>query len=560
MALAKGSVFVADVSGPQGPVGKWPETELLLSTANLETIQPGAYSPISPTAATAMGLPTENYGTIIKYQWDASATIQWIPGTTRGNELWQKVRSGSTWGSWSRMDSALRVLLSTANVDDLSDGTYTPISNPAATSMGLPSANIGPLVQVSQGTNRQQTWTPISSDPRIYIRSRIGTSWTAWSVITPNAGGGASGGGVEREMRLAQANARRGGIYGTGGLAVFAMMFDHGTNNFIAKVLPLLKKYNFPAGLGLNSQMYDPTYQFAYSDNQTSFAQIQTEALRSGIAIWNHGQRHNAGGAAEIIGGRDELKASLPKIPVENWLHTGSYGDFSSGSDFPKYWENTIGSTIMNGHAYLTGDIQEPIKPLSGQPKPGYDGTWVDSGQSALDTLKSQIQDAQQIGGGVMMRQHPMYVDAGGYLTTTQLDTFLGWVAAERDAGRLLVLTPDLLNLADAGRIERRNLLNGTGGSGTQTRTVSLSRNALACGSVNELHATIKATGAGTITLTATATGLAKSATINVPSGTWVDVRTFFTIPKDATGDLTVTIQAGTATGLTSQQFNIFPG
>lgn len=561
MALATGSVFVTDVSGPRGPVGQWPEVEYLLSTANLETIKPGAYAPISTIAATGMGLPTANTGTILKYEWPNSGAIQWIPSTSRGNELWQKVKSGSNWGSWGRVDNAVQILLSSGDLDNLTDGTYTPISTSAATSLGLPSANVGPLRQLTVGASAQQTWTPISSDPRIYVRSRIGGNWTAWSVITPGGGGGgASGGGVEREMRLARANARRGGVYGTNGVAVFALMFDHGTNNFIAKVLPLLKKYNFPCGLGLNSRMYDPTYQFAYSDNQTSFAQIQTEALRQGITIWNHGQRHNAGGTAEIIGGRDELTASLPKIPVENWLHTGAYGDFESGSDFSKYWENTIGSTIMNGHAYLTGDIQEPVKPLSGQPKPGYDGQWVDGGQAALDILKSQIQDAQKTGGGVMMRQHPMYLDAGGYLTTTQLDTFLGWVAAERDAGRLLVVTPDLLNLADAGSSKRRNLLEGLGGSGTQARTVDLVRNALACGSVNELHATVKVTGAGTVILKATTSGLSKTATINVPSGAWVDVRTFFTIPKDGTGTLTVSIEAGTATGLTSQQLNIFPG
>lgn len=561
MALAKGSVFVADVSGPAGPVGQWPETVLLLSTANLHTIKSGAYCPISPIAATAMGLPTANYGTIIKYEWDNAGTLQWIPATSRGNEVWQKVKTGSSWGSWGRIDNAVQVLVSSDDIDDLTDGTYTPISNTAATALGLPSANVGPLTQYSQGGNRQQTWTPISSDPRIYIRSRISGNWTAWSVITPGGGGGgASGGGVEREMRLAQANARRGGVYGTNSVAVFALMFDHGTNNFIAKVLPLLKKYNFPCGLGLNSRMYESSYLFASSDDQTTFAQIQTEALRNGVTIWNHGQKHNAGGATEIIGGRDELTASLPKITIENWLHTGTYGDFESGSDFPKYWENTIGSTIMNGHAYLTGDIQEPIKPLSGQPKPGYDGTWVDSGQSALDILKSQIQDAQKTGGGVMMRQHPMYLDSGSYLSTTQLDTFLGWVAGERDAGRLLVLTPDLLNLADAGRSERRNLLDGAGGAGTQSRTVDLVRNALACGSVNEIQSTVKVTGAGTVILKATTSGLSKTATINVPSGAWVDVRTFFTIPKDGTGTLTVSIEAGTATGLTSQQLNIFPG
>ena len=560
MALAKGSVFVADVSGPQGPVGKWPETELLLSTANLETIQPGAYSPISPAAAIAMGLPTENYGTLIKYEWDRSGVLQWIPATSAGNRLWQKVKVGSSWNGWGRIDNSMTVLLSTDNVDELEDGTYSPVSGSAAIAMGLPSANIGPLVQIGQGSSRQQTWTPISSDPRIFVRSRVGTNWTAWSALTPSSGGGAAGSGVQREMRVAQANARRGGLYGTGGLAVFCLMFDHGTNNFINKILPLLIKHNLPAGLGLNSQMYSANYTFKDSDNQTSFAQLQTMALQNGVAIWNHGRLHNAGGESEIVGGRDELNASLPLIPVENWLHTGTYGDFASGREFKNYWENSIGSVIMNSHAYLTGDIQESVKPLSGQLKPGYDGTWVDVGQTALNILKTQIQQAQTVGGGVMMRQHPMYVDASGYITTAQLDTFLTWVAAERDAGRLLVLTPDMLNLADADRTRRRNLLAGTGGTGDQGRLIPASMYELARGSVNEIHAKVRLSTAGTVRLQVTGTGLSASKTFTVPANTWVDLRKYFTIPLTGTTDLNVTCWALTGTGLQVETLNVFPG
>lgn len=563
MALATGSVFVTDVSGPQGPVGKWPELEYLLSTANLETIKPGAYAPISTIAATGMGLPTANTGTILKYEWPNSGAIQWIPSTSRGNELWQKVKSGSNWGSWGRVDNAVQILLSSGDLDNLTDGTYTPISTSAATSLGLPSANVGPLRQVTVGASVQQMWTPISSDPRIYLRSKISGAWTPWAKITPavsSDGGSSASGSIEREMRVSQADARRGGLYGTAGLAVFCLMFDHGTNNFITKILPLLIKHNMPAGLGLNSQMYAVGYQFASSDNQTTFSQLQAMALQHGVTLWNHGRLHNGGGEPEIVGGRNELNASLPLIPVENWLHTGAYGDFASGSTFAKYWENSIGSVIMNSHAYLTGDIQEPVKPLSGQTKPGYDGQWIDGGQTALNLVKGYVQQAQKVGGAVMTRHHPMYLDAPGYLTAAQLDTFLGWVAAERDAGRLLVLTPDMLNLADADRTRRRNLVDGTGGTGDQGRLIPASMYELARGSVNEIHAKVRLATSGTVRLQVTGTGLSASKTFSVPANTWVDLRKYFTIPLTGTTDLNVTCWALTGTGLQVETLNVYPG
>ena len=564
MALATAAVLIADIKGPRGPVGKWPEETLLGASANPETLPPGAYCPLSTAAATGMGLPTANVGALLKYEWDNAAAIQWIPGTTRGSELWEKVRSGNNWGRWKRIDRSIQTLTSSDSLDDLSDGTYTPISNSAATALGLPTPNVGPVRQETTDSGAvSQMWNPISSDPRIYVRSKISGSWTPWAKFSPssdNGGGSAAVSSVEREMRLAAANARRGGTYGTGGLAVFCMLFDHGTNNFISKILPLLQKYNLTAALGLNSQMYSAGYQFASSDNQTSFAQLQAMALANGIPLWNHGRLHNGGGESEIVGGRNELQASLPLIPIENWLHTGAYGDFASGSSFAKYWENQIGSVIMNSHAYLTGDIQEPIKPLSGQAKPGFDGQWIDGGQTAINLVKGYIQQAQKVGGAVMTRQHPMYLDAAGYLTTAQLDAFMAWVAAERDAGRLLVLTPDLINLADADRTRRRNLLDGSGGVGDQGRLIPASMYELARGSVNEIHAKVRLATAGTVRLQVTGTGLSASKTFTVPANTWVDLRKYFTIPLTGTTDLNVTCWALSGSGLQVEALNVFPG
>ena len=461
-------------------------------------------------------------------------------------------------------DKTANRLGSTTVLDNLPSGAYTPISAAAAENMGLPTRHNGTL-QVFEVVldGRVMFWFPVSSSySGFWINRRIGASnWTGWEEYTPASAQPAQDGAVEREMRVAQAAARRGGTYGTNGKAVLSLVFDHGTNNFLSKIVPMLSRYNVPATLGLNSRMYDPSYQFHHSDDETSWEQIQDAAIEHGFTIWNHGMWHNASGPEEIIGGRDELQDTLPEIPIDGWLHTGQYGDFNHGNTFASYWQHNIGAVIMNAHAYLTGDIQEPVKPLTGQLKPGFDGQWVDSGANAIATVKSMVEDAQQVSGGVMLRHHPMYLDEAGYLTSQQLEDFIAWAAAERDAGRLLILTADLMNHADAGRTYRRNLLSGDGGSGNQTRTVSTTRNALAKGSVNELHATVRLSTAGSVRLTATASnGLSKTQTFSIPAASWRDVRTFFTIPLSSTGDLTFTVEQVSGAGLEVDQMNVYPG
>lgn len=439
------------------------------------------------------------------------------------------------------------VLVSTSDIYNLPPKLYRPISPQAATAMDLPSANYGTLEVLPAGPNgKTLVWHPASSDQRFYKNVRVGTTtWTGWKEYRPTKPGASDG--VEREMRLAQANARRCGIYGTGDLAVLAMGFDHGTNKFTSEVLPILQEASAPAMLGLNSQMYNPAYIFADTDNNTTFAQLQSMALSNGISIWNHGRLHNGGGEAEIVGGRTELQASLPRLAIENWLHTGTYGDFQSGSSFPKYWENDIGSVIMNSHAYLTGDIQEPIKPLTGHPKPGYDGEWIDNGATPLARVVSLIQKAQQQGGGaVMTRMHPMYLNEPGYITTAQLRDFILWAAAERDAGRLLIITPDLLNVASSAHSYKPSLIpKPASGTGNRAVTLTASDHEMYRGGVFELYVEYSSTKNQSVYAAAKTTGImqASKATWSLAGKTYI-LRVPFTIPV-GTENLELSVYTG---------------
>jgi hypothetical protein len=64
------------------------------------------------------------------------------------------------------------------------------------------------------------------------------------------------------------------------------------------------------------------------------------------------------------------------------------------------------------------------------------------------------------------------------------------------------------------------------------SRTVSLTRADYARGSVRELHATVRFATGSVVRLTAAASGLNASKDFTIPAGTWVDIRTFLTIPK----------------------------
>lgn len=476
---------------------------------------------------------------------------------------------------WNKTDQPL---LSSDNIYALPEGTYRPVSNAAAEAVGLPTRNQGALEVFGTEGAKVLRWTPVSNTPQLWVNSQVGATWSGWEKFAPASEQGAAS--LEHDIRVTQFRSRFGGTYGTGGKAVVTLAFDHGTNNFMSKVLPVLERLALPASLGLNSGMYDPAYIFADSDNQTTFAQIQTAAIRAGVGILNHGRMHNAGGEAEIVGGRNDLQAALPLIPIEGWMQSGAYGDFNSGGSFESYWKHPIGQVILNAHAYAMGNIQEPIKALSGDMMPGFDGQWLDNGASPIATVKSLVAEAQKVGGGVMTRMHPMYLDTPGYITTAQLTEFLEWVAAERDAGRLIVLTAAGLNLADSSNSERRNLLPGTfrtagGWAGTGwalangmfttssatplARDLNVKSHNAARGSTNEFHALVRATASTSVRLTVTGNGISATRNITIPANRWVEVRNYFTIPLTGADTLTLQISRISGGALSVQQANIYP-
>lgn len=541
-------------------VNQFLKTARLTVTAVIDTLPPGAYYPNATATATAIGLPTANFGVLQVHAPSTIATVQtWTPVSTT-SQVWQRVKVGSTWYAWGRTDAggviiptpapewwkATTGISSGTDISALTQGVYRVSTTGVAESVGLPTVNQGALEVFNAGSETNgnfQRWTTSEAVPQVWVRARTGTVWQAW--VRTDAGGvvppvaAPSIYPIEREMRLSAFRARRG-VIGTDGPAV-CLVFDHGTNFFGSKVLPILRELGLPATLGLNSKMLDPTYKFNSHDNLTTWAQVQGWALSDGIEIWNHGRFHNPGSTdaatvTEIVGGRQELETLLPKVPVEGWLHTGAYGGFNSGDSAQAYWTYPVGGIILGSHAIATGNIQGS-QALTGEPVPGRDGLFLDTGTAPV---KNAIIAAQKQRSGFMVRHHPQFLDAEGYITTADLRTFLEWVAAERDAGRLTVLTGGGLALGDASTAERDDIADPAGWA-TNTQVVSLASTQRARGSVREFS--VHSSTASTVTFTVTDNTGALNLSRAVAVGAGGTARASFTIPLDA-GSLTFTAAA----------------
>jgi hypothetical protein len=150
----------------------------------------------------------------------------------------------------------------------------------------------------------------------------------------------------------------------------------------------------------------------------------------------------------------------------------------------------------------------------------------------------------------------------------------MSWLAAERDAGRVQVLSGHASAVLAPDSDYRHNLLPGAfttglgswagtgwtwaGGIATSPATTAplslvfnTANTAWARGGTRELHAVVKSAAANTIKVEAVGAGgiLNATRTISIPAGAWVDVRKFFALPY--AGDNTITFRISSTTGVT---------
>ncbi|WP_162943623.1 polysaccharide deacetylase family protein [Arthrobacter celericrescens] len=263
--------------------------------------------------------------------------------------------------------------------------------------------------------------------------------------------------------------ARRGGAIGTAGRAAVAFRCDHHLNRFKAELLPLHRKYAIPVTIAAMSQM-TAVEKGPGGSELMPFPLLQKSALENGFEIANHSATHRDAASdlrltEEIVESHWSLARSLPKLPIELFVPPGvggtNYRGFDGGASWSSFQKHLAGRLITQQHALSTGYM------------PGY---WSMTGQPLLNMGRSHIRiddaavawrgkdfvkAARRQHKGVCFMYHPSALDAAGLAAVENL---FAWCAAERDAGRLDILTVGGLMLARIDSPSRHDLLGGDEG------------------------------------------------------------------------------------------------
>ena len=415
-------------------------------------------------------------------------------------------------------------------------GEYIVASAAAAKAItGWPTETPGYLINRTSAIPTQMVITYTANGPRIFWREwRPGSStWSAW--VEQGAAGQQSEVSLEHDIRADQARKRHGYILPTSGRAVVMLRFDDYPQDFINKVLPLLRKYDLPA-------YWACTIRHVEQEQPTEWGTVQDWFLKDGIRIWNHSKTHSNSTKAEdildnIVGAADYFESKMPHVAIDGWVAPGTgtstpYNDFAGGQP-ASYWGTYAGRLIMQRHGIVNGGVGGYMQPMGASAVAQSHYTFE---KSTVAEFKKQVQIAQGGTYALSMMAHPQNLGATGYMSLADFEACLAWLAAERDAGRLMILTGDVAPVLSPGGGTRNDLApNFPTGSLTAAKAYSIDTAPTywAGGGTREFEVTVTADAEAVISLEVTGTP-AKTKQFTIPAGVST-VRTFFGMPKGFT-------------------------
>lgn len=258
---------------------------------------------------------------------------------------------------------------------------------------------------------------------------------------------------------------RRGGRIGTGGLGAVAFRWDHWPDYAYDGLIDAHLEYGIPWSWAHYSQQRNPALARDQDGHDTTWTTIQRSALEHGAEMWCHGRTHSdqttyEGRYDEAVTAKAELQASLPACAIEGFVIPGvggtNWGGFNlTGS--PENWLRTdVGRLIAEHYAVCTGHMGGMFRPLIGEPSNGLAHYTIE--RAGASTVISNIRHARNRRLGVCMMLHPRTVMQGG-IGLSGYRQVLEFVAAERDAGNLAVLTMGGLLMADTSTDWRDDLI-----------------------------------------------------------------------------------------------------
>lgn len=496
---------------------------------------PGFYSvPTVAVANTLVNWPTNRGGIlIVGGNTDTGVKSQDVlahVSSTAPNERYTRTKllaSTSTWGPWTSPEWIKGRIPIGTNVDTFRTiGAWVVAAKADAT--GLPGSGQGVLEVVfitSAGLSMQRFTERVANDDiRVWHRYTLlvgGWAGIEWSLLNPPSSGGGEGSSHVTDVQVSDhasrveiAASRRGGSIGTDGKPVFMWRFDHWLVAFRDLLLPILREFDLPATLNVN---YDNLDNPQNGGGSITWSDVQDWNQYDGIEIANHGATHTNASTMEsiyheVVEGRRNLEAAMPRVAVETWQEHGSAyliasdldGDIGLdlGREPRNFFESYAGRLVMAEHAVVEGKNGSFYPPLTGRPQIGQSHYSMDR-QTAAEAIAT-IQYAQSVGRGLTGYTHPGLMDqvnVGGslypatynedgsvdfqgtdsasthYATEAEFRDAMAtagnivhmpvkdfravceWLATERDADRLMVMTAAGGGFADKHHARRENLL-----------------------------------------------------------------------------------------------------
>ena len=435
---------------------------------------------------------------------------------------WEKVGGVSGGGG-----ATVQILADGSDLQKIRSGAHLiTTATSAATMLDMPVNAPGLLESWSAtGTARALQRLTLDTLDGIAVYERVtglALSFPEWQK-RPTGGGG--GGKVSADpvsdhaSRVEYARSRRGGGTGVLGKAVVMIRFDHWLVKFRDVILPIMREYGLVGTLNVN---YDNMNNVQNGSGSITWGHVQDWNQYDGIEIANHGSTHTNASTREsifheVVDGRRNLETAMPRVAVETWQEHGSA--YLTASDIPgdiglnlgrepkNFFESYAGKLILAEHAIIEGKCGGFFTNLTGHPQIGQSHMSID--QSTAAQAIGQVDTAKQFQRGVTLYVHPGLMDTvlvGGkawdvtynpngsivvtdpatssttpfadeaayqswattnghtiYMRTSYFRELCAYLAAERDAGKLLVMTAAGGGFADKNHARRENLLVNPG-------------------------------------------------------------------------------------------------
>ena len=418
----------------------------------------GVWRILSSSVVAAMtGLPVQRAGILVQTM--AGAGVGYRTYATYGvsgpaSGVWLSMReSTTTWGPWVKL-GAPNVILGAvpagSNVDTWTTPGQALVRNgtDAATITGLPVQWPGVLTHsqpLPSSPLASQQYAVYGAKAGLWWRvsSDVSGGWTAWKRIdapatTPSPAPSATARDLGLEHTVRRADMIRRRVVRVTTPAVVVMVFDHGLTVVRDTLHQLMAARGLPYTLAIN-----PGRMGTHDNTGVTWDDVKT-LVSSGLVepgnhSWSHtGATDTAGYAHEIEDSRREIETRLG-VPVDTWVQPGnSFGDFTTSGDVNLYHSTEAGRLILGTHGAVTGTTGTGTHRL-GSPLLGAGGSWIDAAGSTPGMLTA-IDQAVASGGVRIVRHHPQYLGASGYLPVSEMTTFLDAVVQRRDAGKLTVL------------------------------------------------------------------------------------------------------------------------